>query len=259
MLLAVTALPAQAAGGNGTLLFDGSFTSAHWPSKYGSCGSVLSTDRAKFALTTSCNPGGDGHYRTDWCTSASCDHGKATGDFYINGKTTCTSIPIRFTSVGPIPSSGWLQFAEAKDNEGVGAGWGFDLFTTGGKNYVGVEMYDYGGHAAWGEPYTDTVPVDTGWHTWSICTNNANDNTGKVQGLWKDGVRQTFNHGPQAGHTSLSGFPIIDDGAANWPLDINDYTGGAPVPNTIIHGSPLIATMGSNGLPPEQAGGWNSP
>jgi hypothetical protein len=53
-------------------------------------------------------------------------------------------------------------------------------------------------------------------------------------------------------------------GEATQPLDINAYTGMSSGSDpyagyTVIHGDPLIATMGSNGLPPMPPGGWNSP
>jgi len=250
--------------GNGTLIFDGTFDSSlsKWPDILGSCYQVLAPDQLQQTLTSSCNPASNGHYRTDLCTSHWCDHNQSSGDYYVAGQVTCTSVPVRFSSLPLVSNSSWLQFAEAKDYESTTtAGWEFDVSSYwGGVNRVKVSLHGYAtGTNLGGTAYYDSAPLDTNWHTWSICTNNANDTSGKILGLWKDGVQQTFNYGAQSGSKTLSGFPIITDGANSWPLDINDYTGGSPVPNTIIHGDPLIATLGSSGLPPEPVGGWNSP
>jgi hypothetical protein len=249
--------PSSAAGGNGTLLFDGTFTplSAHWPSVFGGCVSVTSNLKATFNLTTSCDPGGNGHYRTDLCSAPDCTGG-GTGDVFQAGTPTCTSIPIYFPNLPTVPDSSWLQFAEAKDAAASQAGWEWGVSSFyGGVNQFAVQYNGWDGDRP---PWTGPIP--SGWNTVSECDNNANtDAAGRVYGIYLNGVRLTFNHGPATGQQTLSGFAIIDDGVSSWPLDINDYTGGAPVPNTIVHGDPLVATIGSNGLPPEPAGGWTSP
>jgi hypothetical protein len=240
------------------------FDTSNWPSVYGDCYRVLSPTQAEFDVTSSCDPAGDGNFRTDLCSSHNCDHNVGSGDYYVAGQGTCTSIPVRFPQgLGTIPYYGWFQFAETKDNEAWGsAGWEMDVSSQlDGLNEFGVafQFYNDGG-IAW-----FSGPVDTAWHTLSICTNNAVDDSGEVWGIWLDGVRQTFSQGPAAGSQSLSGFPIIYDGTT-WPLDINDYTGRAdghevqyPYPAVVIHGAPLISTAGPDSLPPEPPGGWNSP
>jgi hypothetical protein len=239
----------SASNGGGTALFNGSFGSpeANYPDIYGSCATMLSSGELDFNITSSCNPGGDGHYRTDY----------ATPNVYPAGVAECTSVPFDMVNVPTVPVSSWLQFAEAKDTAANLAGWGFAVTSYyGGVNQLEVEFNGYNNTApAW----TSTGGIPSGWNTLSICTNDANDASGVVYGIWLNGVRQTFNHGPASGSQSLSGFAIIDDGVASWPLDINDYTGGSPVGNEIIHGAPLVATMGANGMPPEQSGGWNNP
>lgn len=205
----------------------------------------------------SCDPGGNGHYRTDLCSAVNCASGGtvSSGDVYQAGAGTCTSIPIYLSSVPTVPTSSWLQFAEAKDAAAVTAGWAWYVNSFyGGVNQFAIQYNGYNGTSpAW------TGAIPSGWNTLSECDNNANANSaGQVYGVYLNGIRQTFNHGPSSGAQTLSGFAIIDDGASSWPLDINDYTGGSPAPNTIIHGDPLVATIGSNGLPPEPAGGWSS-
>lgn len=232
-----------------TLLYDGTFTGseANYPIIYGNCASMLSSRELEFDLTSSCDPAGDGHYRTDY----------STPNIYPAGVPECTSVPFDMVDLPTVPVNSWFGFAEAKDPAANLAGWGFGVTSYyGGVNEVQIEFNGYNNTApAW----TSTGGVPTGWNTLSICTNDANDSSGVVYGIWLNGVRQTFNHGPASGSQSLSGFAIIDDGAASWPLDINDYTGGSPSTNQIIHGSPLVATMGSDGLPPEPSGGWNTP
>jgi hypothetical protein len=248
----------------GTLLFNGTFDSSNWPSVYGNCYQVLSPTQAEFDVSNGCDPAGDGNLRTDLCSSHNCDHNMASGDYYVAGQGTCTSIPVRFPNgLGTIPYYGWFQFAETKDNEAWGsAGWEMDVSSQlDGVNEFGIafQFYNDGG-IAW-----FSGPIDTGWHTLSICTNNGDDHSGAVWSIWLDGVRQTFSQGPGAGTQSISGFPIIYDGTS-WPLDINDYTGQAsghavnyPYPAVVIHGPPLISSAGPNTVPPEPPGGWNSP
>jgi len=255
---------ATVAGGSsgGTLLFNGTFDKglANYAEQNGKCFSALNSQEERFSITSLCDPGQDGRFRSDLNTR----------NLYRAGVPVCTSIPIRFpTGMLGVPDSTWLGFAETEDphnpNQNDLAGWGMGLNsyytgnTVASPNQYQIEFADYNGAApAW----TSSGNVDTAWHTLSICTNNANDSSGVVYGIWLDGARQTFNHGPQAGSQTLSGFPIIQNDPANktnWPLIINDYTGGTPVSNTIVHGPPLVASMGTDGLPPEQSGGWNSP
>jgi hypothetical protein len=269
------ATKARVQGGSGRLLFDGTFGQAScarancsdgfakWPSIFGDCYRILSPDQVEFDVTSSCDPAGDGNYRTDLCSSHNCDHNLRQGDFYVAGRGTCTSIPVEFPDgLAKVPYYGWFQFAEAKDNEAWGgAGWEMDVSSQlGGVNRFVIAFQFYGRGTAW-----YGVPIGTGWHTLSICTNNADNDTGEVWSIWYDGVRQRFNRGPRAGARSIGGFPIIYDGTT-WPLDINDYTGRAtghdvryPYPAVIIHGAPLISSAGPDTLPPEPAGGWNSP
>jgi hypothetical protein len=249
---AVTASVASSAGGAGTgagtLVYDGTFGSpeANYPDVYGNCASVLSSNELEFDVTSSCNPGGDGHYRTDY----------ATPNVYPAGAAECTSVPFDVVNLPTVPVNSWLQFAEAKDAAANTAGWAFAITSYyGGVNELEVQFNGYNNTSpAW----TSTTGIPAGWNTLSICTNDANDSSGVVYGIWLNGVRQVFNHGPASGAQTLSGFAIIDDGASSWPLDINDYTGGSPA-NQIIHGEPLIATAGSSGLPPEPSAGWTSP
>ena len=246
----------------GTPFFDGTFSTSsppgpNWPSVYGSCYSVLTSTEVQYNVTSSCNPGGDGHYRIDLCSANGCnnDGTVAAGDVYQAGTATCTSIPVDFTNLPTVPTSSWLQFAEAKDYEAGSAGWGFGVTSYwGATNEFQVTFDNYDNTAP---AYHGTTGLATGWNTYSICTNNANNSSGEVYGVYINGQQLTFNYGPSSGSQTLSGFAIIDDGASSWPLDINDYTGGTPVPNTIIHGDPLV-TLGSSS-PPEPAGGWNSP
>ncbi len=241
------------------LLFDGEFSAvdSNFPSEYGSCYSVLNPSEVEFNVTSACDPAGNGDYRTDLCTAHNCDHAQASGDYYQAGRSTCTSIPVQFPNGdgAAIPRGGWFQFAEAKDNEPGSAGWEMDVTTVNGVNRFGIAFRDYyNGWITWTGPV-----VDSQWHTVSICTNNANDGSGQVYGIWFDGVRQTFNIGPDAGATSIGGFPIIADGASSWPLDINSYSGPGTTPAVVIHGAPLISLAGSSDSPPAPAGGWNTP
>lgn len=248
---------------SGSLVFNGSFDrslslySAHW----GTCFSVLDSQEVQFNISASsgCNPGQDGLYRSD-INSA---------NIYPAGVPECTTIPVDFPNGDPagVTDDTWLIFAESEDpnnpNQDDAGSWGMGLTsyfngnTTGAANQWYISFTGYNnGVGAWTGPN-----VTAGWHTLSLCTNDANDNTGTIYGIWFDGVRQTFNQGPNAGAMSLSGFPQLQNDPANessWPLIIDDYTGGQPA-NTLIHGAPLVARMGPSGLPPEPSGGWNSP
>jgi hypothetical protein len=192
------------------------------------------------------DPGDDGHYRGDLLSA----------NIYPAGTAECTTVPIQFSDgLATVSTSSWLQFAEATNVTATLAGWGMVVESdTDGRNEFAIEFANYDGNA----PVWTSGPIDTGIHTISICTNDASNSSGEVYGIWLDGVRQTVNHGGRSGSQSLGGFAIVEDRASSWPLDINDYTGGSLAPNQLTHGAPLVATMGSNDLPPEPAGGWNS-
>jgi len=237
-------------GGNGTTLFDGTFNTGltNYTDQFFTSGSLteINSDEEQYNITSADDPGDNGHYRADLSSS----------NIYPAGTPECTTIPIQFNDgLAVVPNSSWLQFSETKDSTASLAGWGMAVSSYyGGQNEFAIEFNGYASDA----PAWTSGPIDTGIHTVSICTNDANDSSGEVYGIWLDGVRQTFNHGSSSGSQTLSGFAIIDDGASSWPLDVNDYTGGTPAPNQLIHGAPLVATMGSNDLPPEPTGGWNS-
>jgi hypothetical protein len=143
-----------------------------------------------------------------------------------------------------------------KDHSTGGADWGF-YFENGGTSQASLSFSGGGGYSnstAW----HNGTPVSVGWHSFSICTNN-ND---IVYGIWYDGARQTFNSGSCAGKQTCTGLNLFgQNNASTQPLDINAYTnGGSGLAGVnIIHGAPLISTIGSNGLPPTPPGGWNSP
>lgn len=243
------------------LLFDGSFDTSlsHYPAAYGNCYTALDSLQERFDITSSCDPGRDGLYRSDIDTRA----------IYPAGVPECTSIPIQFpVRVPGVTDNTWLNFAETEDpfnpNTNDQPGWGMYITSyykgnrTRDPNQWAIAFAAYNGsRPAW----TSRRVVDTGWHTLSICTNDANNSSGVVYGIWFDGSRKRFNHGRQRGRWELSGFPIIQGDPANdtnWPLVINDYTGGSPA-NELIHGVPLVVKMGSTPNPPEPLGGWNNP
>ncbi len=243
------------------MIFDGTFDASlsNYSGMNGNCFTALSSSEEQFNITSGCNPGGDGHYRSDINSP----------NIYPAGVAECTSIPIDFPGgASGVPDHTWLVFAETIDpynpNQNDMAGWGMAIGSyyngngTNDPNQYEIGFADYNNAApAW----TSSSNVDNGWHTLSICTNDANNNSGDVYGIWFDGVRQTFNHGPAAGSQSLSGLPIINNDTRNsssWPLIVDDYTGGSPT-NTLIHGEPLVRTMDPTDTPPEPAGGWNSP
>jgi len=245
-----TTASAGGGGGNGSMLFDGTFNAGltNYTDQFFTPGSLteINSNEEQYDITSADDPAGNGHYRGDLSSS----------NIYPAGTPECTTIPIQFNDgLAAVSNSSWLQIAETKDSTASLAGWGMVVTSYyGGQNEFAIEFNGYASDA----PAWTSGPIDTGIHTVSICTNDANDSSGEVYGLWLDGVRQTFNHGSSSGSQTLSGFAIIDDGASSWPLDINDYTGGTPAPNQLIHGAPLVATMGSNDLPPEPTGGWNS-
>ena len=236
--------------GNGSMLFDGTFNSGlkNYADQFFTSGSLteINSDEEQYKITSADNPAGNGHFRGDL----------ASANIYPAGKPECTTIPIQFNKgLAAVSNSSWLQVAETKDSTASLAGWGMAVSSYyGGRNEFAIEFNGYANDA----PAWTSGPIDTGIHTLSICTNDANNSSGEVYGIWFDGVRQTFNHGSSSGSQSLSGFPIIDDGASSWPLDINCYTGGSTTPTELIHGAPLVTTMGSNDLPPQPSGGWKS-
>jgi len=244
-------------GGNGTGIFTGSFNStlSNYPTVLANSGSLteISSSEEQYTITTASSTGGvDSHYRADLLTA----------NWYPSGTNECTSIPVQFPAGSSLPGvSGFLQFAEMKDTTAPYAGWGFYLnnYYTGSTNQFLFQSNAQGGLPVY---WSSSTSLDAGIHTLSICTNDSNSTSGEIYGIYLDGVLQNFNHDGQTG-TTLSGFPIIYEGTGGgenttWPLDINVYTGGAPVPVTANHGQPLIATMGTNDLPPEPLGGWSS-
>jgi hypothetical protein len=248
--LVAATTPVKTTAGNGSLVFDGTFNTGlkNYTDQFFTPGSLteINSNEEQYDITSADNPAGNGHYRGDL----------ASANIYPTGTPECTTIPVQFNKgLAAVSNSSWLQVAETKDSTASLAGWGMVVSSYyGGKNEFGIEFDGYDSDA----PAWTSAPIDTGIHTLSICTNDANNSSGEVYGIWFDGVRQTFNHGNSSGAQSLSGFPIIDDGASSWPLDINDYTGGSTTPTELIHGAPLVTTMGSNDLPPQPSGGWTS-
>jgi hypothetical protein len=243
-------------GGNGTLLLDAIFDAnlTNYPTKYFRAGALtfLNARQEKFHVTTADSlAGNEGHYRADILTK----------DIYKPGVPTCTTVTVQFPEgLATVPRNSWLQFAEAKTPKVDYQAWnmGVSSWYNGGANSFTIGFQGFAGNgtnlgsAAWVSP-----PMDNAIHNFSVCTNNAADNTGSIDSIWMDGVRQTFNQGAAKGKQSLSGFPIVK-GATTYPLVINNYTGGSPVPVTLIHGAPLISTIGSDGRPPMPPGGWRS-
>jgi hypothetical protein len=197
------------------------------------------------------------HLRTDICSSVGCG-GSSNGQLYTKGVSSCTTVPFYLPRQIPNGSgNSWYQIAEMKDNSGYGGDWSFGLADGGVSHFV---IGFTGGSYSNSDAYTGS-PVSAGiWHTASICTNNNN----VVYGVWFDGTRLTFNQGACSGSQTCSSLNLFYAGFSTQPLDINAYTGNTSGSDpwggyTVIHGDPLIATIGSNGLPPEPPGGWNSP
>jgi hypothetical protein len=241
--------------GNGKLLYDLKFSPSdppggpYWNSINGSCYRYISSNQVAFPLSASCSP--SNNTRTDISTA---DGNILALQPYTKGQTTCTTVPVYLPSVLPDEGSGsWFQVAEMKDNSSHGGDWKFH-FVDEGVNAPSVGFSGGGGYDNT-DAWVDSGPASAGWHTFSICTNNSD----VVYGIWYDGVRETFNQGPCAGLLECTGLNLFYDGRNTQPLVINAYTSGNFPNITIIHGDPLIATMGSNGLPPEPRGGWNSP
>jgi hypothetical protein len=255
--------PPPGGGGNGTITFDGTFSATdpssgpHWHNAYGNCYTYINPNQLSFHITSSCNPAGNGHYRTDICSSSSCG-GNTTGTVYAKNSTAvCTSVP--FNLAQTVPSYGgnaWFQIAEMKENSSRGGDWTMNVEEAGGGHLsIGFTGGAYNNTDAWRGP-----AATTGWHTLSICQNGQ----GTTAQAWYDGQPITFNIGSCSGKTVCTGLDLYYSGYNSQPLDINAYTGNTTGPDpftnvTIVHGDPLIATQGSNGLPPQQPGGWNSP
>jgi hypothetical protein len=205
--------------------------------------------------TSGCSP--SNHLRTDICSSASCG-GSTNGQQYSKGVSSCTTVPIYLPRQIPNASgNAWYQIAEMKDNSSYGGDWTFYI-ASGGVSRLSIGFS--GGAYSNTDAYEGSAVSAGIWHTISICSNNNNT----VYGIWFDGNRLTFNVGSCAGSQTCSGLNLFYDGFAKQPLDINAYTGNTSGSDpwagyTVIHGDPLIATIGSNGLPPEPSGGWNSP
>jgi hypothetical protein len=233
--------------------FTGTFTGPDkWPMVYGSCSHALSDTEIQFTINSSCNPGSDGHYRTDLCSTSGCSGNGtvASGDVYQAGQATCTSVPIDVNNISVVPTNGWMMFAEAKDSTAANAGWAFMV----NSYYTGANQFQISLAHSTNDTTWDGI-MTPGWHTLSICTNNAANSSGEVYGIYEDGTRLTFNHGTDAGQQSVSNYPIINNGMSSWPLDIDDYTGGAPT-NTITTGAPLVSSGTAN--PPMPTNGWNN-
>jgi hypothetical protein len=147
--------------------------------------------------------------------------------------------------------------AEMKDSGENYASWGMSVAASG----LPQLMIQFGTTSGNLVAYKSGTPISAGvWHTISLCT----DNNTVAYGIWFDGNRLTFNQGKCAGLLTCTGLTINYSGEVNQPLDMNAYTGMSSGADpyagyTVIHGAPLIATIGSNGLPPMPPGGWNSP
>jgi hypothetical protein len=240
-------------GNNSNLLFEGTFDStlSKYPVKYYNAHSltVLNSRQLRFDVSSADSlSGNEGNYRADLSTANS---------LIPSGTPTCTTIPIQFPNgLATVPHNSWFMFAQQKPGNVDYQGWnmGVSSWYNNNQNTWTIGTQGLGSAPAW----ASTKPIDTGIHTFSICSNNASDNTGAIYSIWMDGVRQTFNQGASAGKTSISGFPI-NKSASSYPIDINLYTGGSPVPSSLIHGAVLVNKISSpDATPPMPPGGWNS-
>jgi hypothetical protein len=250
-------------GGNGTITFDGTFSPTdppsgpHWLHAYGTCYSYVNPNQLSMTPLSSCSP--ESHFRTDICSAAHCNGTVEPGLVYTKNVGACTTLPVYLPRALPTASGSgaWYMVAEMKDSSQSFASWGMDLATSG-IPHVAIQFGSSSGNYV---AYTGPSGVSAAtWHTISLCTNN-ND---VAYGIWFDGNRLTFNQGRCAGLLTCSGLTLDYGGKTGQPLDMNAYTGMSSGADpyggyTVIHGDPLIATIGSNGLPPMPPGGWNSP
>ena len=196
-----------------------SFTAANWPTRYATCATVTDATHLRTDLTSSCNPGGDGHYRTDWSTATT---------LLPAGETTCVSVPVNFPNGTPAVASGsWWQFAEAVvPGQSSFADWGLYVSSAFGSAPVfDLRMGLVSGRASlWhgGNPAS-------GWNTFVVCSDYSTTNTGFLD-LYLNGTKVY----------GVTGVQIMPAGQTGDALDLNDYTGGDPVPNTVIHGAPRV-------------------
>jgi hypothetical protein len=203
-----------------------------------------------------CSP--TSHLRTDVCSASGC-RASGNGQLYTKGVASCTTIPFYLPRQIPNASgNSWYQIAEMKDFSSTAADWSVAIAGSG-VSRLNIGFAKSGN--LFNSVYNASGPVSAGvWHTASIC-QDANGTTGSA---WYDGNRLTFNTGSCPGSQTCTGLSLYYDGFSTQPLDVNAYTGNTSGSDpwggyTVIHGDPLIATIGSNGLPPMPPGGWNSP
>jgi hypothetical protein len=189
-------------------------------------------------LTSSCNPAGDGHYRIDWANKGT----------FTTAVTTCASVPIVFPhGTQAIRSGSWWQFAEAKTPATAWADWALYLANrAGGGTQFDFRMNYVSGPATNGTSHRSLWHggnPTSGWNTFVVCSNYATNTSGFLT-LYLNGNRVFSTSGVYI----LKG-QTVDD------LVLNNYTGGSPAPNCVIHGAPKV---GPTLAAVEQAGGWNS-
>ena len=164
-----------------------------------------------------------------------------TQPWYTQGSTLFTSIPVKIpTGLPPFynSSTSFFQWAEAKDTAASFPSWGLGLFSPPGAT---ENHYDFGTTSNVGYPWIGPA-VDGQWHTAVVeAYYTAAPGQGWLQ-LWWDGQPVTFNSGPFAGQTRITGITTITDGAPAWPLDIDSYRSSDTDPGTvtIYHAAPEI-------------------
>ena len=214
------------------------FTTGNFPQRYGTCATVMSPTLLLMNVTSSCNPGGDGHYRADWANKGT----------FTAGVTSCVSIPVAFPGgTQAIGSGSWWQFAEAKTPSTAWADWGLYITNRpGGGNQFDFRMNYVTGPASNGTSHPSLwrgADPTSGWNTFVVCSNYATTNSGFLT-LYLNG-NQVFS---TSGVYILKG-QTVDD------LVLNDYTGGSPTPNSLVHGAPKL---GPTLADVEQSGGWTA-
>ena len=228
--------------------------SAYWHSLFLGCATYNSPNLTTFNITATspCWDSGDGTgtYRTDLCSSPGCGPNTAAtesgGGWYQNGQDSCTSIPINIQAVNTVSIE--PMFMEPKSYESQYPPWVLSL-----KDVSGTLDYYFGVLTNQSGPFTDAwmAPMTKGqWHTISVCEHAANTASGKIYGLWLDGVKQTLMN-----NVATTGFPTISPADTSIPIDINAYGNVVDTPFTFLHGAPVIQLDDTN-TPPMPPWGW---
>jgi hypothetical protein len=158
------------------------------------------------------------------------------------------SIPLNVSQMpaNPGPGDHGPMFAEEKSWSPSSPTWSMVLGKPSGAPWSYRVQFNYTQQPS-GLTTVWQAPVQTGWHTLSLCLHLATGSAGHAYGVYFDGVQQPITN-------SLT-FPTLNSNFTSEPLDIDAYGNSAQGSYTFEHGAPLIQFNDTN-QPPRPTWNW---